>query len=60
MRNNFIAITVLAAIFFLGMPAQAAEKFEPYPLEEWAKRADMQKCFVIAKWRKVSISKNTH
>ena len=39
MRNNFIAITVLAAIFFLGVPAQGAEKFEPYPLEEWAKRA---------------------
>ena len=39
MRDNFVAITVLAAIFFLGMPAQAAEKIEPYPLEEWAKRA---------------------
>ena len=41
MRDNFVAITVLAAIFFLGVPAQAAEKIEPYPLEEWAKRADM-------------------
>jgi dipeptidyl aminopeptidase/acylaminoacyl peptidase len=41
MRDSFIAITVLAAIFILGMPAQAAQKIEPYPLEEWAKRADM-------------------
>ena len=41
MRDNFVAITVLAAIVFLGVPAQAAEKTEPYPLEEWAKRADM-------------------
>jgi dipeptidyl aminopeptidase/acylaminoacyl peptidase len=39
MRDSFIAITVLAAIFILGMPAQAAQKIEPYPLEEWAKRA---------------------
>jgi dipeptidyl aminopeptidase/acylaminoacyl peptidase len=42
MRDNFIAITVLAGLILLGIPAQAAEKIEPYPLEEWAKRADMR------------------
>ena len=57
MRNNFIAITVLAAIFFLGMPAQAAEKIEPYAFEEWAKRADMSNVSLSPDGEKLALLK---
>jgi dipeptidyl aminopeptidase/acylaminoacyl peptidase len=41
MKGKFFVGTVLAVLAVFGMPAQAAEKIEPYALEEWAKRADM-------------------
>ena len=41
MKGTFFVGTVLAVLTGFGMAGQAAEKVEPYALEEWAKRADI-------------------
>jgi len=57
MKGSFIVVAVLAALTIIGMPALAAEKIEPYPLEEWAKRSDIRNVSLSPDGEKLALLK---
>ena len=57
MKGSFIVVAVLAALTIIGMPALAAEKIEPYALEEWAKRDDIRNVSLSPDGEKLALLK---
>jgi dipeptidyl aminopeptidase/acylaminoacyl peptidase len=57
MKGKFFVGTVLAVLAVFGMPAQAAEKIEPYALEEWAKRDDISNVSLSPDGEKLALLK---